>query len=69
MTNKKCPNCGSNNFQINDYYTRAYIYEVKDGVVEADGIGEESEYVRTICACRSCGYVWRPRKMEFVIDK
>ena len=51
MTDKKCPKCGSRNFQIVDYYTRPYIYEVEDGKVMADGIGEESDHVKTTCVC------------------
>lgn len=33
MTEKKCPKCGSNNFQIVDYYVTGYVYEVENGVV------------------------------------
>jgi Zn finger protein HypA/HybF involved in hydrogenase expression len=69
MTDKKCPKCGSRNFQISDYFTRAYIYEVKDGIVEAEGIGEESEHVRTICVCRDCNHQWHPKRFEYSIDK
>lgn len=40
MTDKKCPKCGSRNFQISDYYAVAYLYEVEDGVVIADGMDD-----------------------------
>lgn len=69
MTEKRCPKCKSKNFQIVDYYTRPYIYEVEDGYVVADGIGEEAYHVRTICVCRECGYEWSPRKFEYTIDE
>lgn len=69
MTDKKCPKCGSRNFQIVDYYTRPYIYEVEDGKVMADGIGEESDHVKTTCVCRGCGYEWHPKKFEYTIDE
>ena len=44
MTDKKCPKCGSRNFQIVDYYTRPYIYEVEDGKVMLDGITVDATY-------------------------
>lgn len=69
MTEKKCPKCGSRNFQINDYYTRPYIYEVTDGYVEAEGEGEESEHVRTNCVCRNCKHQWHPKNFDYYIDK
>ena len=37
MTDKKCPKCGSNNFQIVDYFVTGYIYEVENGVVNGNG--------------------------------
>ena len=69
MTEKKCPKCGSRDFQITDYYTRPYIYEVEGGIVTADGIGEESDHVRTVCVCRNCDHLWHPRNFEYSIDK
>ena len=69
MINKKCPKCGSRNFQINDYYARAYIYEVTDGYVEAEGVGEEAEHVRTNCVCRNCNHQWSPKNFDYSIDK
>lgn len=69
MTEKKCPKCNSGSFQIVDYYTRPYIYEVVNGHVIADGIGEETERVRTNCVCRKCGYIWSPRKFIYEIDE
>lgn len=70
MTNKKCPKCGSGNFQVVDYQIRAYMYEVEDGYVTADGVDEDSDHVRTNCVCRECGHVWHPRRLndDFVID-
>lgn len=69
MTDKKCPKCGSRNFQIADYYTRPYIYEVEDGKVIGDGMGEESDHVKTTCVCRECGHEWHPKKFEYIIDE
>lgn len=69
MTEKKCPKCGSRHFQINDYYTRPYIYEVTDGIVVADGVGEEADHVRTHCVCRYCGHKWTPRLFNYTIDE
>ena len=71
MTDKKCPKCGSSNFQISDYYAVAYLYEVEDGVVTADGMDDTcglSDHVRTVCVCRQCGHVWHPRNFECTID-
>lgn len=72
MTTKKCPKCGSNNFQISDYYAIAYLYEVINGVVVADGMEDTcglNDHIRTICVCRECGHQWNPRKLEYTIDK
>lgn len=53
MTDKRCPKCGSRNFQIADEYTTAYLYEVTDGVVEADGMDNDfGRRVKTTCTCR-----------------
>lgn len=43
MTTKKCPKCGSKNFQITDYYIRGYIFEVEEGTVHANGENEDAE--------------------------
>ena len=70
MTDKKCPKCGSRNFQIADEYTTAYLYEVTDGVVEADGEDNDfGRHVRTTCTCRNCDYQWHPKNFEYSIDK
>lgn len=68
MTNKKCPKCGSRNFQIVDEYVQELLYEVEDGIVEAMGEGDGGEHVRTSCTCRNCGYHWHPRNLEYTID-
>ena len=68
MTNKKCPRCGSKNFQIVDYYVQGFIYEVVDGVVTADGADDGGQHVRTTCFCRDCGHLWHPRKFDYEID-
>ena len=68
MTEKKCPKCGSRNFQITDYYVTGYIYEVEDGKVIPDGADEGGEHVRTTCVCRECGHIWHPRNFDFSID-
>ncbi len=57
MTSKLCPRCGSRNFQICDCYATTYIYEVEDGVVHAEGIGDSADHVRTTCVCRTCNHV------------
>lgn len=70
MTDKKCPKCGFGNFQIADEYVVAYLYEVQDGVVEADGMENDAvEHVRTTCTCRACGHHWHPRNFNYTIDK
>lgn len=69
MTDKKCPKCGSRNFQIVDYDVVGYIFEVEDGRVIADGQDDGGEHVRTICLCRECGHEWHPRKFYFEIDE
>lgn len=71
MTDKKCPICGCRSFQISDYYAVAYLYEVIEGVVTADGLDDAcglADHVRTVCVCRQCGHVWNPRNFEFTID-
>jgi Zn finger protein HypA/HybF involved in hydrogenase expression len=69
MTNKRCPKCGGRNFQICDYYAVAYLYEVTNGFVEADGMDDEfPEKIRTVCVCRDCGHQWNPKKLEYEID-
>lgn len=70
MTTKKCPRCGYKNFQIADEYTVKYLYEVHDGVVEADGMENDAvEHVRTTCTCRNCEHIWHPRNFDYTIDK
>lgn len=71
MTDKKCPFCGYRSFQISDYYAVAYLYEVEDGIVTADGMDDAcslSDHVRTVCVCSQCGHEWNPRKFDFTID-
>lgn len=68
MTDKKCPKCGSRNFQIVDHYDTGYIYEVEDGVVLADGADDGGRRLRTICTCRKCNHTWHPKKLEYTID-
>ena len=70
MTDKRCPKCGSRNFQIADEYTTAYLYEVTDGVVEADGMDNDfGRRVKTTCTCRDCDHQWHPRNFNYTIDK
>ena len=69
MTDKKCPKCGSRNFQIVDYYVVGYIYEVEDGKVIAEGQDDGNEHVRTSCVCRECGHEWHPRNFNYEIDE
>ena len=68
MIKKKCPKCGSRNFQLVDYYVVGYNYEVISGCVNADGQGEWTEHVKTTCLCRQCDYLWHPRSLTFTID-
>ena len=68
MTTKKCPKCGSKNFQITDYYIRGYIFEVEEGTVHANGENEDAEHVRTNCFCRKCHHLWHPKKFNYTID-
>lgn len=68
MTDKKCPKCGSSNFQIIDYYVCGYIYEVEEGRVIAEGQDDGGDHVRTNCICRNCKHQWHPRNFDFVID-
>ena len=69
MTNKKCPKCGSRNFQISDYVIMGFIYEVEDGEVTGEGMDEGGKRVSTICRCRNCDHSWHPRNFEFIVDK
>lgn len=69
MIDKKCPKCGSTDFQIVDYYITGYIYEVENGYVMGDGVDDGGKHVKTVCTCRKCGYCWHPRKIEFTIDE
>lgn len=68
MINKKCPKCGSRNFQIEDEYTTVYMYQVVNGEVEADGEDKDcGRHVSTTCYCNECGYGWHPKKMSFML--
>ena len=69
MTDKKCPKCGSRNFQIVDYYVVGYIYEVEDGNVIAEGQDDGGEHIRTSCVCRECRHEWHPRNFNYEIDE
>ena len=70
MTEKKCPKCGSQNFQVVDYYVTGYIYEVANGIVTAEGTDDGGNHVRTNCVCRKCGHIWHPKNLDknFAID-
>lgn len=71
-TNKKCPKCGSKNFQVVAYSIVGYIYEVEDGRVIADGQDDgDSKDVRVNCVCRECEHQWHPKRLndDFVIDE
>ena len=68
MTDKKCPKCGSKNFQITDYWGTGYIYEVEDGVVHGEGSDDGGEHIRTNCVCRECGHEWHPRNFDYSVD-
>ena len=69
MTDKKCPKCGSRNFQIVDHYDTGYIYEVEDGVVTAEGADDGGMHLRTTCTCRNCDHQWHPRNFDYTIDQ
>lgn len=69
MIDKKCPKCGSRNFQLIDYYVVGYIYEVEDGRVIAEGQDDDVDHVRTTCVCRECGHQWHPKNVNFEIDE
>lgn len=68
MTEKKCPKCGKQNFQIVDEYAQELIYEVEGGIVTPDGAGDGGERIRTTCHCRECGHSWHPRNFDYTID-
>ena len=68
MISKRCPVCGSRDFQIADYFVVGYIYEVEDGYVTAEGADDGGRNVKSVCFCRKCGHSWHPRNLEFVID-
>lgn len=68
MTDKKCPKCGKQHFQLVDEYVQELIYEVEDGIVTPDGSGDGGEHIRTTCHCRECGHSWHPRNLDYTID-
>jgi len=45
------------------------IYEVEDGVLEANGMTDDGDSVSVTCQCAKCGYIWHPRNLVFEIDK
>lgn len=69
MTDKKCPKCGSRNYQIVSYDVVGYIYEVEEGRVIAEGQDDGGDHIRTTCVCRECDHQWHPRKFDFTIDE
>lgn len=69
MTDKKCPKCGSRSFLIIDRYETDYFYNVVDGVVCADGSGDDATHVRTTCVCDNCQHSWHPRKFDYTVDE
>ena len=69
MTGKKCPKCGSGTFQLVDYCVMELIYDVRDGVVEAMGRGDDGNRLKTTCVCGKCGHTWHPHKIHYTIDK
>lgn len=64
-TNKKCPKCGSRNFQIVDYCSTPLLYECEDGVITANGQGDSGELLKRVCICRECETQWTPRGEVF----
>lgn len=69
MIEKRCPRCGSKDFQLVDYFVVGYIFEVQDGVVSADGQDDGGERVRTTCVCRNCDHQWHPKNLDYTIDE
>ena len=60
-TDKKCPKCGCKNFQITDYCRVGYLYECRNGVIEADGQCDSCDRISIECYCRNCGHSWHPK--------
>lgn len=60
-TNKTCPKCKSNNFQIVDYCQVGYIYECENGIITPNGQDEGSSPSKRVCVCRNCNYQWHPK--------
>ena len=72
MTNKKCPKCGSRSFRIRTKAVVYYLFRVTDGIVEPDGIDDETgDTLSETCICDCCGHQWHPRNLnkDFEIDK
>lgn len=70
VTNRRCPKCGSNTYQIDDWYETAYIYQVENGVITPDGMDNDvCDHIRTVCSCSECGYRWHPKNFnESIIE-
>lgn len=71
ITKRRCPKCGSRNFQIDDWYEACYIYQVEDGVITPDGVDNDGcDHIRTVCTCLDCGNNWHPKNLyKSIVEK
>ncbi len=60
-TDKKCPKCGSRNFQIVDTCAMDLLYKCKDGIITANGQGERCDQIKRTCFCDECEHEWHPK--------
>lgn len=67
MINKKCPKCGSREFQIAENFSVDTLYEVKDFMVYESNV-KRSVHLHTTCTCHKCKHKWHPRNIEYTID-
>lgn len=61
QTNKRCPKCGSRNFQIADTCAVDYLYECRDGIITANGQGDGCDQIKRTCFCLECEHSWHPK--------
>ena len=69
MIEKKCPKCGSRNYEIELKVTAYLLFIVEDGKVIPNGYDMDAgRSAAPRCYCDKCGHAWTPRNCDFVVD-
>lgn len=66
QTKKKCPKCGSKDFQVDEYVEITNKYTAEGGIITFEGTSDFGDTKAIYCKCHKCGYTWHPRRDLFI---